>query len=138
MDGFVKKVKGSYTVEMAMISGIWLLVILAALLLILGSYRRVYDTSFCSETAVYGSTEAVERTGSGLDRAAQRLKGQEDIYTVSGGKKEIIVSFKNKTEIPYGNLEWKWSGSVKRKVIKPVQFIEKVQKSRRFWNNVTG
>ena len=47
-----RHVKGSYTVEMALISGIWLLVIFASLLLLLGSYMRVWDTAGACETAV--------------------------------------------------------------------------------------
>ena len=52
------KIKGSYTIEMAMISGVWLLILFASLLLLLGSYERVWDTAGACETAVYGSTMA--------------------------------------------------------------------------------
>ena len=60
-----RKIKGSYTVEMAMISGVWLLILFASLLLLLGSYQRVWDTAGACEIAVYGSTMAVteEQTG---------------------------------------------------------------------------
>ena len=48
-----RKVKGSYTVEMAMISGVWLLILFASILLLLGSYQRVWDTAGACEIAVY-------------------------------------------------------------------------------------
>ena len=41
----IKKYKGSYTVEMALLAGVWLLVIFAALLLLLGTYTRIRDTA---------------------------------------------------------------------------------------------
>lgn len=51
----MKRLKGSYTVEMALISGVWLLVVFASLLLILGSMQKVTDTAAAAEAAVYGS-----------------------------------------------------------------------------------
>ncbi len=63
------KIKGSYTIEMAMISGVWLLILFASLLLLLGSYERVWDTAGACETAVYGSTMAVVRKTDGVQKA---------------------------------------------------------------------
>lgn len=136
MDKELKKCKGSYTVEMALISGVWLLVIMASLLLIVGNYSRICDVASSCEAAVFGSTEAVRRKGDGAAQTAKRLGGQQNKYTVSGNKKEITVHYQNKTEMPYANLKWQWNGTVKRKIIKPVLFIEKVQQSRRFLENI--
>lgn len=88
-----RKIKGSYTVEMAMISGVWLLILFASLLLLLGSYQRVWDTAGACEIAVYGSTMAVTRGTDGVEKAGQTSRAKEDTYVVSGNKQEIQVSF---------------------------------------------
>ena len=67
----IKKYKGSYTVEMALLAGVWLLVIFAALLLLLGTYTRIRDTASLAEAAVYGSflcSGQVRRRGPGSCR----------------------------------------------------------------------
>lgn len=115
-----------------MISGIWLLVIFASLLLVLGTYERACDTAICCEAAVYGGTEAVKRTGDGLQMAQKRLESFEKTYQVSGSKREITVTFANDVKIPFAGLIWKWKGMIKSKVVRPVLFIEKIQKARRF------
>ena len=114
-----RKIKGSYTVEMAMISGVWLLILFASLLLLLGSYQRVWDTAGACEIAVYGSTMAVTRGTDGVEKAGQTSRAKEDTYVVSGNKQEIQ------------NLSWRRKTSVKSKIIRPVLFIEKVQKARK-------
>ena len=73
-----RKIKGSYTVEMAMISGVWLLILFASLLLLLGSYQRVWDTAGACEIAVYGSTMAVTR---GTDGWKKQGRHQEQKKT---------------------------------------------------------
>ena len=119
-----RHVKGSYTVEMALISGIWLLVIFASLLLLLGSYMRVWDTAGACETAVYGSTL-------GVSRAKEAERARLDAYQVSGSKREIIVSFDKNLKIPFQGLNWRRKAVIRSKVIRPVLFIEKVQKARK-------
>lgn len=126
-----RKIKGSYTVEMAMISGVWLLILFASLLLLLGSYQRVWDTAGACEIAVYGSTMAVTRGTDGVEKAGQTSRAKEDTYVVSGNKQEIQVSFDKNLKIPFQNLSWRRKTSVKSKIIRPVLFIEKVQKARK-------
>lgn len=126
-----RRVKGSYTVEMALISGIWLLVIFASLLLLMGSYMRVWDTAGACETAVYGSTMAVSRQIDGVSKAKEKERARIDAYQVSGSKREIIVSFDKNLKIPFQNLSWRRKAVIRSKVIRPVLFIEKVQKTRR-------
>lgn len=132
MDRFLKKLNGSYTVEMAMISGLWLLVIFASLLLIQGSYERAYDTALCCEGAAYGSTEAVRRTGNGVQQAQIRVGEKTKKYAAFGSKREITVAFTGGTRIPFSDLLWNWNGILKNKVIRPVLFIEGIEKARRF------
>lgn len=132
MDRFLIRLKGSYTVEMAMISGVWMLVIFASLLLIIGTYKRAYDTAVCCEAIIQGSTEAVKRTGDGRIQTQKRLAAERTKYTVSGSKREITVTFADKVEIPFANLRWKWEKVIKGKVIRPVLFIERVKKAEKF------
>lgn len=133
----LKKVKASYTVEMAMISGLWLLVIFASLLLLLGTYGKIADTAHSCEAAVYGSGRAVCRTGDGVCAAQERAVQVQGNYLISGNKKWITVTFDNTLEIPFGKLIWKRQGVEKSEVIRPVLFIEEVKKARRFLKNIT-
>lgn len=116
---------------MALLSGIWLLVIFAALLLIVGTYSRIRDTASLAEAAVYGSSCAVSRSGNGVQEAADRLQGRGDYFSVSGSKREVTASFAHTVRIPFGNLRWQQSKALKSKVIRPVLFIEKVEKARK-------
>lgn len=129
-----RKVNGSYTLEMALLSGTWLLTVFAALLLLLGGYQKVWDTAGACEAAVYGSTMAVCRQIDGVSKAKETERVKAEKYKVSGSKREITVSFDKTLKIPFGNLVWRRQAVIKSKVIRPVLFIEKVQKSR----NVLG
>ena len=127
----MKRLKGSYTVEMALISGVWLLVVFASLLLILGSMQKVTDTAAAAEAAVYGNGEAVNRVSDGVDAARKRAGMTGKSYSIAGSKREITVTFDHKLQIPFQNLEWRRSEILRSKVIRPVLFIEKVQKARK-------
>ena len=50
--------------------------------------------------------------------------------SVSGSKREITASFSHTVRIPFWNLRWQQSKTLKSKVIRPVLFIEKVEKAR--------
>lgn len=125
-----QKFHGSYTVEMALLSGIWLLVIFASLLLLIGTHMRIQDTASLAEAAVYGSSSGVSKSGNGVEEAAKRLQGKGDYFSVSGSNREITASFSHTIQIPFGNLRWQQSETLKSKVIRPVLFIEKVEKAR--------
>ena len=127
----MKRLKGSYTVEMALISGVWLLVVFASLLLILGSMQKVTDTAAAAEAAVYGRGKAVNRVSDGVDAARKRAGMTGKSYSIAGSKREITVTFDHKLQIPFQNLEWRRSEILRSKVIRPVLFIEKVQKARK-------
>ena len=113
------RLKGSYTVEMALISGVWLLVIFASLFLIWGTQTKVWKTAQICELSVYGSGRSV---------ISEETAVKE--------KKEISVGFQKEFYIPFQNLNWSMKEKWKSKVIKPVDFIEKVQKYRRFSQNI--
>ena len=132
----IRRLKGSYTVEMALISGVWLLVIFASLFLILGTQRKVWSTAQICELSVYGSGRAVINEENAIQETQQKAVNMGETYRVSGGKKEISVGFEKKFHIPFQNLNWNMKEIWKSRVIKPVDFIEKVQKYRRFSQNV--
>ncbi len=134
----LKKCKGSYTVEMAMLSGIWLLVIFSSLFLITGTYSRIRDTASLTEAAVYGSSSSVYKSGDGVQQATQRLQNRADYFSVSGSKREITASFSHTIKIPFGNLKWQQTETVKSKVIRPVLFIEKVEKARNLRDTIAN
>lgn len=122
------RLKGSYTVEMAFISGVWLLVIFASLFLIVGTQIRVWNTAQICELSVYGSGRAVLNEENAVKEIKQKAMDMGEPYIVSGGKKEISVGFEK--------LNWSMEENWKSRVIKPVDFIGKVQKYRRFSKNI--
>ena len=128
--------KGSYTVEMALISGVWLLVIFSSLFLIWGTQIKVWKTAQICELSEYGSGQAVINEGSAVEKTKQKAAEMQETYSISGGKKEISVAFQQNFKIPFQNLNWNMEQKWKSKVIKPVEFIEKVQKYRRFSENI--
>ncbi len=130
------KLKGSYTVEMALISGVWMLVIFASLFLIWGTQIKVWKTAQICELSVYGSGRAVIDEENAVKETKQKAADMQETYTISGGKKEISVSFQKHFKIPFQNLNWNMKEKWKSKVIKPVDFIEKVEKYRRFSENI--
>lgn len=132
------KLRGSCTVEMAMISGVWLLVIFASLLLVVGSMEKVINTADGVEAAVYGSGKAVSRIYDGVAEAKRKGQSTGKAYRVSGSKREITVSAENRLQIPFQNLEWEQSEVIKSKVVRPVLFIEKVQRARKIRDTFEG
>ncbi len=137
MDGIKKiKLKGSYTVEMALISGVWLLVIFASLFLILGMQIKVWKTAKICELSVYGSGRALINEENAVNEIRQKAADMQETYIVSGGKEEIAVGFQKDFYIPFQSMNWNMKEKWRSKVINPVDFIEKVQKYRRFLQNI--
>ena len=83
-----------------------------------------------AEAAVYGSSCAVSSSGNGVEEATGRLQGRGDYFSVSGSKREITAGFSHTIRIPFWNLRWQQTETLKSKVIRPVLFIEKVEKAR--------
>ena len=126
MDDIKKsRLKGSYTVE-----------IFASLFLIWGTQTKVWKTAQICELSVYGSGQSVISEETAVKETKQKAADMQESYTVSGGKKEISVGFQKEFYIPFQNLNWSMKEKWKSKVIKPVDFIEKVQKYRRFSQNI--
>ena len=85
---------------------------------------------------MYGSGRSVISEETAVKETKQKAADMQESYTVSGGKKEISVGFQKEFYIPFQNLNWSMKEKWKSKVIKPVDFIEKVQKYRRFSQNI--
>ena len=104
------KLRGSCTVEMAMISGVWLLVIFASLLLVVGSMEKVINTADGVEAAVYGSGKAVSRIYDGVGEAKRKGRAQErhTVCPAVNGK----LRYRRKTDCRY--LFKIWNGSSQR------------------------
>ena len=83
-----------------------------------------------AEASAYGSASAVYKTGDGVQAAAQRLRNQGNYFSVTGSKREITASFSHTVKLPFRNLRWQQDEVLKSKVIRPVLFIEKVEKAR--------
>lgn len=137
MDGIKKlKLKGSYTVEMALISGVWLLVIFASLFLILGMQIKVWKTAQICELSVYGSGRALINEENAVNEIRQKAADMQETYIVSGGKEEIAVGFQKDFYISFQSMNWNMKEKWRSKVINPVDFIERVEKYRRFLQNI--
>lgn len=108
-----RKLRGSFTVEAAMISGIWLLTIFASLLLILGGQQNITSTGTAYETAVREGTIAVS--------------GESAVKE----EKEIRISFENRIRVPFADLQWIQKGSAERKILRPAVFIENIKRTRK-------
>lgn len=130
------RLKGSYTVEMALLSGVWLLVIFASLFLIWGTQIKVWNMAQICELSVYGSGNAVIDKEKAVKEIKQKVSDMQESYRVHGGKKDISVSFHKAFKLPFLNLTWDMKEKWKSKIIKPVNFIENVEKHRRFSENI--
>ena len=110
--------RGSYTLEAACISGVWMLTVFAVLLLLMGTIKRGVYTAKAYE--------------------AERLAGESGHYSVNGSKREVTVSYEEHIKFPFAGLQWHIQGNGKSKVIRPVSFIEKVRSVRRWKDEMGG
>ena len=128
--------RGSYTLEAACISGVWMLTVFAVLLLLVGTIKKGVYTAKAYEAAVSGSTEAVRRQGDGVTAARERLAGESGHYSINGSKREITVNYEEYIKYPFAGLQWHIQGNAKSKVIRPVLFIEKVRSVKKWMGHL--
>ena len=104
------KLRGSCTVEMAMISGVWLLVIFASLLLVVGSMEKVINTADGVEAAGYGSGKRLAGFMTVWERRKEKGRAQErhTVCPAVNGK----LRYRRKTDCRY--LFKIWNGSSQR------------------------
>ena len=126
------KLRGSYTVEAACLSGLFLLVIFASLFLIIGTLHHSIRTNASLEASELGSIQSVRKNQDGLSAANLRIHWETGGYSVSGSNHEVLVSFEEQFRFPIFNLNIK--GTSHSKVIQPVLFIEKIKKAQALCN----
>ena len=119
------KLRGSYTVEAACLSGLFLLVIFASLFLIIGTLHHSIRTNASLEASELGSIQSVRKNQDGLSAANLRIHWETGGYS---------VSFEEQFRFPIFNLNWHIKGTSHSKVIQPVLFIEKIKKAQALCN----
>ena len=124
------KLRGSYTVEAACLSGLFLLVVFASLFLIIGTIHHGIRTSASLEASELGSIQSVRKNQDGLSAANLRIHQETGGYSVSGSNREVVVSFEEQFRFPVFGLNWNIKGTSRSKIIRPVLFIEKIKKFR--------
>ena len=87
------KLRGSYTIEAACLSGLFLLVIFASLFLIIGTLHHSIRTNASLEASELGSIQSVRKNQDGLSTANLRIHWETGGYSVSGNNHEVLVSF---------------------------------------------
>ena len=100
------KLRGSYTVEAACLSGLFLLVIFASLFLIIGTLHHSIRTNASLEASELGSIQSVRKNQDGLSAANLRIHWETGGYSVSGSNHEVLVSFEEQFRFPIFNLNW--------------------------------
>ena len=128
------KLRGSYTVEAACLSGLFLLVIFASLFLIIGTLHHSIRTNVSLEASELGSIQSVRKNQDGLSTANLRIHQETSGYSVSESNHEVLVSFEEQFRFPIFNLNWHIKGTSHSKVIQPVLFIEKIKKAQALCN----
>lgn len=128
------KLRGSYTVEAACLSGLFLLVIFASLFLIIGTLHHSIRTNVSLEASELGSIQSVRKNQDGLSAASLRIHRETSGYSVSESNHKIIVSFEEQFRFPIFNLNRHIKGASHSKVIQPVLFIEKIKKAQALCN----
>lgn len=123
-----QKLRGSYTVEAACLSGLFLLVIFASLFLIIGTLHHCVRTTTSIEASSVGSIQSVRKNQDGLSFANLRIQQEKGGYSVTGSNREIVVTFEEQLRFPFPGLKWQIKGSSRSKVVRPVLFIEKLKK----------
>ena len=128
------KLRGSYTVEAACLSGLFLLVIFDSLLLIIAPLHHSKSKNESHEAYELGSIQSVRKNQDGLSAANLRIHWETGGYSVSGSNHEVLVSFEEQFRFPIFNLNWHIKGTSHSKVIQPVLFIEKIKKAQALCN----
>lgn len=127
--------KGSFTVEAALLMPFVLLVIFGAMYLCFFVHNRAWYTQAACETAVSAASESVRKCGNGKELA--QIKGEEAASVVYPGMENLKLNVdaqneKISIEIQ-GECRWAIGGrrftvraKESSKVIRPVSFMRKV------------
>ncbi len=128
--------KGSFTIEMACLMPLFLLVIFGCIYLCFFVHNRVWLTAAAHESAIVGCQEmgkedwmAESAAGQrGKTLLAPRLYGIQNLQMqVQRDRKKLKVQFDGDTVSAYGGLAWHLQVNAEEKWIDPVGFIWKVK-----------
>lgn len=118
--------KGSFTVEMACLMPLYLLVILGLIYLCLFVHNRAWLTAAAYEAALKGCSQGSEEAADTKARALanQRLFGAENLQLqVEEDGEKITVQFDADTSVGYAGLTWHLQVQAEEKQTNPVSFI---------------
>ena len=132
------KLTGSYTVETACLSGLFLLVVFSSLFLILGTSLKGTGTMTALEAAEAGSMEAVRKNKNATSAASSHIPESSSHYSITENKQEICISFEDVLTFPLPGLRWHIKGTAQTNIIRPVLFIEKVKLAHALRNSLTA
>ena len=139
--------KGSFTIEMACLMPLFLLVIMGSISLCFYVHNRAWLTAAAHESALMGSYEILKSNGQPKEAAemrgrqllAQKLFGAKDLQMqVDAGTKNVQVGFDENTASAYGGLSWHLQVEASEKSIDPVSFIWKIKGLEQITNTVRG
>lgn len=128
----LNKRKGSFTVELACLMPVILLVIFGCIYLCLYVHNRAWLTAAAYESAIIGSRESLVKNGVPAEAAyargklllGPRLFGAENLsMNVSEASKKLTVQFDADTIASYGGLSWHLTAVGSAKAVDPVAFI---------------
>lgn len=128
--------RGAFTVELACLMPIFLMVIMGSIYLCFYVHNRAWLTAAANEAALTGIQEVFYKEGDPQEAARERGKtllapalfGAENLtMAVSGDKNKVQVAFDADTIASYGGLSWHLQVSSSRKAANPVSFIWKAR-----------
>lgn len=139
-------IKGSFTVEAALLTPLFLLVVFAVISLHLWVYNRAWYTAAAYETAAAAATEGVSRDGKPrevLQDKIQRIKeggfvGCTVTATEDLSEDTVIAAFSGEMPWVYGNRKMQFTAKGVCEVIKPVVFIRKARNVGKFLETGRG
>lgn len=128
----VNERKGSFTIELACLMPLILLILIGCIYLCLYVHNRTWLTAAAYESAIIGSREMLVKDGTPQTAAyargklllAPRLFGAENLsMSADTESKKVIVQFDADTIASYGGLSWHLTARGQAKAIDPVSFI---------------
>jgi hypothetical protein len=128
--------KGSFTVELACLMPVFLLVIFALIALCFYQHNQVWLTAAAREAAQTGCAQMGKKDGDPKEAATEKCElflnqgfyGAEDLrYQIQQEGKKIKVSFRGKTNSAYGKIGWQIQAEAESKYIDPVTYIWKIK-----------
>lgn len=128
----VNKRKGSFTIELACLMPLILLILIGCIYLCLYVHNRTWLTAAAYESAIIGSREMLVKDGTPQAAAyargklllTPRLFGAENLnMTAETESQKVIVQFDADTIASYGGLSWHLTVRGQAKAIDPVSFI---------------